>query len=619
MTAEGELRDGVAPWRLRRGAMVGEDGAVGFSVWAPRAQGVEVVDARTGRASSLRPAAGGLFQGSSPFVGPGGDYWYRIDGGPLRPDPVSHYRPEGVHGPTRVLPAEPFRWTDGGWRGVPLRDLVLYELHVGTFTAAGTFDGVIERLPYLRDLGVTALELMPVAEFPGARNWGYDGVSLYAPQSSYGGPDSLRRLVDAAHATGLAVVLDVVYNHLGPEGNYLADFGPYFSDRHVTLWGQAWNVDGPDSDEVRRYLVDNALSWITEYHLDGLRLDAADRIVDFSARHLLEELAASVHAAAAQLGRTVHLIAESDANDPRFVRPAERGGYGLDAQWLDDFHHAVHAWLTGERGGYYSSFGAPGQIAKAMRDRFVFDGTYSPYRRRRHGAPARDVPAERFVAFIQNHDQVGNRAQGDRLASLVGAEQLRLAAALAVLSPFLPMLFMGEEFAETRPFLYFVDHGDAELCRAVTEGRRREFAAFGWKGEVPDPVALSSFEASRLDWRKLDDEAHRAHLELYRDLLQLRRRMRGADPDAEATVAQAASGGWVMLAWKGRLDAGWAVVFNLTAEAFRVPLSRGAAWRLELSTDDPEYGGSGGAALSGSDLLLPPWTAIVAVGATAGD
>jgi maltooligosyltrehalose trehalohydrolase len=414
-------------------------------------------------------------------------------------------------------------------------------------------------------------------------------------------------------------VLDVVFNHLGPEGNYLADFGPYFSDQHATIWGRSWNVDGPDSDEVRRYLVDNALGWILGYHLDGLRLDAADRIVDLGARHLLEEMASAVHAAADRLGRTVHLIAESDANDPRFVRPAERGGYGLDAQWSDDFHHAVHAWLTGERAGYYSSFGEAGQIAKAMRDRFVFDGGYSPYRRRHYGALARDVPAERFVVYVQNHDQVGNRAQGDRLASLVGPGQLRLAAALAVLSPFLPMLFMGEEFAETRPFLYFVDHADPELCRAVTEGRRREFAAFGWYGDVPDPARPSTFEASRVDWRKLDGEAHRAHLELYRNLLQLRARLRGAAPDAEPAVEQDGSGRWIMLTHTDSTGARWTSAFNLTGEVLRIPLALGAAWRLELSTDDPCHGGLGGAALSGNDLVLPPWTAAVAFGAAQGE
>ncbi|MGH7823102.1 MAG: malto-oligosyltrehalose trehalohydrolase, partial [Candidatus Binatia bacterium] len=364
--------------------------------------------------------------------------------------------------PSRIVDPGAFRWSDDAWRGVELGGLVFYELHVGTFSGAGSFDGVLERLGDLASLGITAIELMPVAEFPGTRNWGYDGVHPYAPHDAYGGPEGLKRLVDAAHRAGLAVVLDVVYNHLGPEGNYLAEFGPYFTDRYATPWGDAVNFDGADSDEVRRYFLDNALYWVSEFHLDGLRLDAVHAIYDFSARHILEEIADAVHALAACLGRNLHVIAESDLNDPRLVRPREQGGFALDAQWNDDFHHAVHTALTGERIGYYADFAGIDPVAKVLKDRFALDGRYSRFRRRRHGREARDLSPARFVVFTQNHDHVGNRPRGERLASLVPFEKQKLAAALLLISPYLPLVFMGEEYAESRPFLYFVSHGDPD-------------------------------------------------------------------------------------------------------------------------------------------------------------
>jgi maltooligosyltrehalose trehalohydrolase len=368
-----------APWTLARGATVLRDGTTRVTVWAPHARRVDVVRPGGGRAGpiALAPAGGGVFSGVAADAPAGTDYAYRLDGTATLPDPVSRHQPAGVHGPSRVVDPATFRWTDGAWRGLDLDTLVLYELHVGTFTAAGTFAGATERLAQLRALGVTAVELMPVGEFPGARNWGYDGVHAYAPHSAYGGPDGLRRLVDAAHAAGLGVVLDVVYNHVGPEGNVLGRYGPYFTDRYRTPWGDAVNFDGPDSDEVRRYVLDNARYWITEYHLDGLRLDAVHAIYDFGARHILAELAAAVHAQAAALGRRVLVIAESALNDPRVVQPVAQGGWGLDAQWSDDFHHAVHGALTGERTGYYADYGDASHVAKALRDRFVLDGAYS--------------------------------------------------------------------------------------------------------------------------------------------------------------------------------------------------------------------------------------------------
>ncbi len=597
---------------LERGAVPLSDGSTRFSVWAPKARRVEVALTRDSVAEShpLVPGSDGVHRGIIRRIPPGSDYGYRLDGGPDRPDPVSRWRPHGVHGPTRVVDPAAFQWSDGAWRGLEMADLVIYELHVGTFTPAGTFDGAIERLPVLRDLGITALEIMPVAEFPGGRNWGYDGVSPFAVQSTYGGPNGLKRLVDAAHRAGLAVVLDVVYNHLGPEGNYLAEFGPYFSDRYRTVWGEGFNLDGPDSDEVRRYLVDNAVYWVTEYHLDGLRLDAADRIVDLGPVHLAEEIGAAVHQQGSALGRRALVIAEIDANDPRWVRGRDLGGYGLDAHWSDDFHHAIHVALTGERTGYYADFVDAGTVAKVLGERYLNDGRYSPHRRRAHGRPAMDVPADRFVVAIQNHDQIGNRARGERLAALVSPEALRLAAAVLVLSPYVPLVFMGEEHGETNPFLYFVSHGDPALAAAVREGRHREFEAFAWAGEVPDPGAESTFEASRPSWERAESPAGARHRTLYRDLLRLRRSEAALRPGAaEVRVRSDVAAGWVAV----RYDKGDDVleaIFNLASKVRAVPLDDSRRWSLALSSDAPGYGGAGEAALE-QGLRLPGHTAVL--------
>jgi maltooligosyltrehalose trehalohydrolase len=423
-----------------------------------------------------------------------------------------------------VIDPAAFPWTDAGWRGMPLRDMVIYEIHTGSFTPDGTFDAVIPRLAALRDLGVTALELMPVASFPGNRNWGYDGVGLFAPQQSYGGPAGLQRLVDACHAHGIAVVLDVVYNHLGPEGNYLAEFGPYFTDRYQTPWGQAVNFDGPDARPVRDFVIANALSWVREYHVDALRLDAIHSIFDASPVHILRELNDAVQRLARRLGRTVPVIAESDLNQRRVIDPVRRGGFGLAGQWSDDFHHSLHALLTGERCGYYVDFGSIRHLAKAYSDGFVYDGIPSAYRGRPHGTPTRDLPGERFVICTQNHDQVGNRARGERLSALVDFERLKLAAAALLIGPCVPLLFMGEEYGERAPFLFFTDFGDADLRAAVTRGRQEEFAAFGWSGEVPDPQQPTTFCRSKLNWGLRDQEPHRWLLDYYRTLLALRRR-----------------------------------------------------------------------------------------------
>jgi maltooligosyltrehalose trehalohydrolase len=493
-----------------------------FRVWAPRPGNVEVVTG--GRRVPMRPAGGGWWTCSAEEAGPGTDYSFSLDGGPPRPDPRSAFQPGGIDGPSRVVGHAAFSWHDSGWRGVPLAGSVLYECHVGTFSAAGTFDGVIGHLDHLAELGADVIELLPVAEFSGLRGWGYDGVDLFAPHHAYGGPDGLKRLVDAAHARGLGVVMDVVYNHLGPAGNYLPEFGPYFSARHQTNWGDAVNFDGPGSDEVRRFVIDNALSWLRDYHCDGLRVDAVHAIVDDSATHILEALAVEVAALAAHVRRPLFVIAESDLNDPRFVRRIEAGGYGLDASWADEWHHALHAVLTGETSGYYEDFGPLRLLAKALRQAWVYDGSYSPHRQRVHGRLPAGLAGSQFVVAAQNHDQVGNRATGERAGALMSEGRLRLAAALLLTSPFVPLLFQGEEWGASTPFQYFTGHADPELGKTVSAGRRREFAHFGWDpAEVPDPQDPATFERSVLDWAEAGKEPHASLLAWYRSLIELRR------------------------------------------------------------------------------------------------
>ena len=501
------------------------EGRCRFLVWAPYAEELEVHLVSPREALfPLTKDERGYFSRVIEGVEPGCLYVYRLNGVQEFPDPASRFQPQGVHGPSQVMDPH-FSWEDEGWCGIPLRDYVIYELHVGTFTPEGTFEAIIPRLDELKDLGITAVELMPVAQFPGSRNWGYDGVYPYAVQKSYGGPEGLKKLVNACHQRGLAVVLDVVYNHLGPEGNYLANFGPYFTPRYCTPWGSAVNFDGAGSDEVRRYFIGNALAWITEYHIDSLRLDALHAIVDMSPRTFLAELAEATHRARERLNRNVFLMAESDLNDVRLLRDPELGGYGLDVQWNDDFHHALHTLLTGEETGYYLDFGLMEQLAKAWREGFIYSGEYSPYRRRRHGSSSREVAATRWVVFSQNHDQVGNRLGGDRLGHLVSLEALKLAAGTMLLSPFIPLLFMGEEYGDPAPFLYFVSHGDSDLIEAVRRGRKEEFEAFNWPGEPPDPQAEETFARARLDHDLQGQGEHKALLEFYREALRVRREL----------------------------------------------------------------------------------------------
>jgi len=506
------------------GATYLSNGRCQFMVWAPIIQRVEVhIVSPSEMIVLLAKSAQGYHQAIVEGVESGSLYFYRLDSEKERPDPASRFQPQGVHGPSQVVDSF-FPWEEQNWVGLPLEKYIIYELHVGAFTDEGTFDAIIPHLDELKDLGITAVELMPVGQFPGNRNWGYDGVYPFAVQDFYGGPEGLKRLVNTCHQKRLAVVLDVVYNHLGPEGNYIADFGPYFTDRYRTPWGAALNFDGPHSDEVRRFFIENAIYWLTEFHIDALRLDALHAILDISSYPFLEELAVAFHEqAAARMERQAYLIAESAANDARITRPLELGGYGLDAQWNDDFHHSLHGLLTGEQTGYYQDFGQLEHLVKAFQEGFVYSGQYSRYRQRRHGVSSRDIPAYRFVIFAQNHDQVGNRMNGERLSQLVPFEALKLAAGVVLLSPFIPLLFMGEEYGETAPFPYFVSHSEPEMVEAVRKGRRDEFAAFQWPGELPDPQDEATFLRARLNHDLRRDSQHRILLEFYRELIRLRK------------------------------------------------------------------------------------------------
>jgi maltooligosyltrehalose trehalohydrolase len=493
-----------------------------FRVWAPKARRVRVEVGATEYA--MENTGGGWWQADIEAAGPGTDYAYLLDDEDLAlPDPRSLWQPNGVHGQSRVLDHAAFAWNDEGWQAPPLSSAIVYELHIGTFTPEGTFDAAQAKLDSLHDLGLTHVELMPVNAFPGKHGWGYDGVDLFAPYEPYGGPDALKRFVDACHAHGLAVLLDVVYNHFGPAGNYLARFGPYFTSLHTTPWGDAVNLEDAGSHEVRRFFCDNAVMWLRDYHFDGLRLDAVHAYMDRSAINFMEQVTSEVHALEAELGRHLVVIAESDLNDPRLVTAPEAGGYGMDAQWSDDFHHALVTVLTGKREGYYTDFGELAHLAKALQDVFVYDGRYSPYRDRVHGRPVCGLPGWRFLGYSQNHDQVGNRARGERLVRLAGLGRAKIAAALVFTSPFVPMLFQGEEWAASTPFQFFTDH-EVELGKLITVGRKREFAAFGWDpDQIPDPQAPETFGRSKLDWAERGEGQHADMVEWYRQLIALRK------------------------------------------------------------------------------------------------
>ncbi|MGD9896339.1 MAG: malto-oligosyltrehalose trehalohydrolase [Candidatus Methylacidiphilaceae bacterium] len=602
---------------MDQGAFPTPDGCR-FCVWAPHRSRCELsLVEPVQRFHPMEKEGAGYWTAFVPGARPGWLYRYRLDGDREFPDPASRCQPRGVHGPSQIVD-DSFPWTDHSWKGIALPEYVLYELHVGTFTPEGSFAAVIPRLAELRELGIRAVELMPVAQFPGRRNWGYDGAYPFAVQTSYGGISGLKTLVNACHEAGLAVVLDVVYNHLGPEGNYLSQFGPYFTDNYRTPWGAAINFDDEECDEVRGYFFQNARRWFTEFHIDALRLDAIHAIHDESAFPFLEELALRTREWEATAGRPFLLFAETDRNDPRLVRPRP-SGLGLPAQWCDDFHHALHGLLTGERHAYYLDFHGAGDLAKAFAQGYVLDGRYSAYRRRRHGAPPTGIQRQQLVVFAQNHDQVGNRAHGDRMADLVDFPSQKLAAASVLLSGFLPLLFMGEEYGERRPFPYFVDHEDPELIEAVRNGRKREFAAFHDVAgeEIPDPAAESTFSSAVLQWDLRHSGSHGVLWELHRELLTLRRRFPILLPHpAIETSCDADEGTGLVRLRRSSGESFLEGFFNFSRQPISVTKTpdRPAAEKI-LDTEEPRWLGTGAVGPSrlepGELFLLAPQSVLV--------
>jgi len=617
------LRRKAGPVRREPGARYLGDGRTAFAVWASKARHVDLLllgpgegldkapDLSGGTALPMVPEHGGWFTLQA-GAKPGDLYVYGLDGPgreqECRPDPASHYQPFGVHGPSMVVDHGAYAWKSGNRTPPAWEKTVLYELHPGTFTPQGTLGAIEPRLSELLDLGVTAISLMPVAQCPtdtpmGAtaadpannRNWGYDGVYPFSVAAGYGGPKGLKSLVDACHMRGLAVVLDVVYNHLGPEGNYLDRFAHYFTDKYKTPWGRAVNFDAAWSDTVRAFFIANAEHWFTRYRVDGLRLDAVHAVTDFSAYPFLEELADEMRKLSADLDRPLWIIPESDLNDPRLLRPKERGGFGHTAQWCDDFHHSLHTLVTGEDTGYYRDFGAVEDLSRCLCQGFAVAGDYSLFRNRRHGAPANDCPAHQFVVHIQTHDQVGNRMHGERLSALAGFEALKLAAACVAFSPSVPMLFMGEEYGETAPFLYFTSHGDSNLVKAVREGRVREFKAFAWQGDPPDPQAVKTFERSRLDWSLREKPGHAELLAFYREIYHLRREVPAlARPTRIGLMVRADEGTrtLVVLRTKDREVAACLYNFNLKPQGLALP-GTGKAWRKVLDSAADLWAGPG--------------------------
>ncbi|PZO37555.1 MAG: malto-oligosyltrehalose trehalohydrolase [Leptolyngbya sp.] len=580
------------------GAFLQSDGQCQFTVWGPELDSVELrLVSPQAVAVPMERDQRGYWTATLGEVTAGAHYWYCINGdeSALRPDPASFYQPKGVHGPSAVVDLSRYEWGDAAWLNIPWADYVIYELHIGTFTAAGTFEAAIARLPDLVDLGITAVEIMPVAQFPGDRNWGYDGVFPYATQNSYGGPDGLKRLVDACHQQGLAVILDVVYNHFGPEGNYSGCFGPYTTEKYSTPWGGAINFDDAWSDDVRQYCIDNALYWLREFHIDGLRLDAIHAIYDFGAKHLLAELAEAVSALGQQLGKPLYLAAESDLNDSRILRPADQGGYGLTAQWSDDFHHALHSLVTGEDYGYYEDFGTCEALARSFGDRFVYSGQYSPFRRRSHGNSASDLPSSQFIVCAQNHDQVGNATGGDRTTKTASFEALKLAAGAVLTSPYIPLIFMGEEYGETAPFNYFIDHSDPELIQAIYEGRKREFKAAHGFGEPAPAHEVATFNAAKLSWDLRHQGQHKTLWHYYQRLLKLRRQLQLGMPSTSQDIYASADEEHRVVCYKRTLPDGalWCGM-NFSTSASPVDFSPPVKpWVLQLDSAHAAWGGPG--------------------------
>ncbi len=582
-----------------------------FTVWAPFLSKVAVKIISSGEI--LVPTEKdkeGYWRTTIEGVTPSTIYYFRLNDEKDRPDPASQHQPQGVHGASQVVDHSAFVWSDGNWQGIPLSEMIMYELHVGTFTPDGTFHAIVPRLDELRDTGINTLELMPVSQFPGERNWGYDGVYPYAVQNSYGGPEGLKYLVNECHRRGISVILDVVYNHLGPEGNYLRDFGPYFTDKYKTPWGDAINFDSAYSREVRNFFVDNAIYWFHHYHVDALRIDAVHAIFDKGGKHFLSELSERVEAFSQKQGRKYYLIAESDLNDSRVVISRESGGYGIDGVWCDDFHHSLHTLLTGENRGYYLDFGKIEHLAKSLKEGFVYSGEYSQFRRKNHGNSSKDIPAKQMVVFSQNHDQIGNRMLGERLSALVSFEALKLAAGTVLLSPYIPLLFMGEEYGEDAPFLYFTNHSDPNLIEAVRQGRKKEFGEFKWQGEPPDPQSTETYLKSKIDWEKRKQGNYKILLDFYKHLMRLRKTLPAlSNLDKRNLFAEAIERQKILFIIR-RKDSSQIMIalnFNYFDVACVPPLSEGV-WNKAIDSSEQIWSGPGSVLaselVSGSEITM---------------
>ena len=581
---------------MKLGAQYLEDGKCEFRIWAPKVEELSL------KIISPKEELINLYKDEFDYwsvaindIPPGTQYYFKINNSDEWPDPASNFQPYGVHKASATVNHSLFKWSDEIWKGRELKDYIIYEIHTGTFTEDGTFEGAISKLEYLKKLGITAIEIMPVAQFPGNRNWGYDGVYHYAPQNSYGGPEGLKKLINASHNLNLAVVLDVVYNHFGPEGNYTGKYGSYFNPFYHSPWGDALNFDGPNSDAVRNYFIENALYWFSNFHIDALRLDAVDRIYDMSAKHFLQELAEETNKLSNKIKKRLFLIAESDLNDSKIIRPIKEHGFGIDAQWSDDFHHSIHSLLTGEKQGYYQDFGTTEDLTKSIQDTFVYTGQYSKYRKKKYGNSALERKPDQFVINIQNHDQVGNRAFGERLSQLVSFEEIKLAAAALLISPYIPLIFMGQEFNEENPFLYFVSFNDLHLIEAVRKGRKEEFSSFQWKKEVPDPQSEETFQKSKLKWELSNENKHKVLLDFYKYLINLRKKNKAFSSFNRKDFKVIGTGidKTLILRRYWKVNKITAILnFNSEVVTAKIPFSEGK-WKKILDSADEKWEGPG--------------------------